>query len=146
MKDVTIDTERVMQKIAFIREQLGDIKTLTSAKNRSEILNDKILVKGLKYSLQTAIEAMIDIAFHIAAKKYNYAPEETRDAFRILRKNEVIGEEEFKTFSAMVGFRNRMVHLYQNVSDERVYEFSTTELNDFEVFINRVMVLSQIKE
>jgi len=135
-----------MQKIAFIREQLGDIKTLTSAKNRSEILNDKILVKGLKYSLQTAIEAMIDIAFHIAAKKYNYAPEETRDAFRILRKNEVIGEEEFKTFSAMVGFRNRMVHLYQNVSDERVYEFSTTELNDFEVFINRVMVLSQIKE
>jgi uncharacterized protein YutE (UPF0331/DUF86 family) len=146
VKDVTIDTERVMQKIAFIREQLGDIKTLTSAKNRSEILNDKILVKGLKYSLQTAIEAMIDIAFHIAAKKYNYAPEETRDAFRILRKNEVIGEEEFKTFSAMVGFRNRMVHLYQNVSDERVYEFSTTELNDFEVFINRVMVLSQIKE
>lgn len=144
MKDVTIDTERVMQKIAFIREQLGDIKTLISAKNRTEILNDKLLVKGLKYSLQTAIEAMIDIAFHIAAKKYNYAPEDARDAFRILRKNEVIGDAEFKTFSAMVGFRNRMVHLYQNVSDERVYEFSTTELNDFEVFINRIILLIQI--
>jgi len=144
VKDVTVDNERVMQKVAFIREQLGDIKMLTSAKNSSEILNDKILVKGLKYSLQTATEVMIDIAFHIAAKKYNYAPEDARDAFRVLRKNDVIGEEEFKTFSAMVGFRNRMVHLYQNVSDERVYEFSTTELNDFEVFIKRVMDLQVV--
>ncbi len=41
----------------------------------------------------------------------------------------------------MVGFRNRMVHLYQNVSDERVYEFSTSELDDFEVFIARIMEL-----
>ncbi|PKM83877.1 MAG: hypothetical protein CVU88_00750 [Firmicutes bacterium HGW-Firmicutes-13] len=132
-----------MQKIAFIREQLGDIRTLTSEKKRSEILNDKLLVKGLKYSLQTAIEAMIDIAFHLAAKKYNYAPEEARAAFQILRKNGVIRDEEYKTFSDMIGFRNRMVHLYQNISDERVYEFSTFDLNDFEDFINRIMELLQ---
>lgn len=135
---MSVDTERIMQKIAFIREQLGDIKTLTSEKQRAEILNEKLLVKGLKYSLQTAIEAMIDIAFHVAAKKYNYAPEEARDALRVLRKNGVISDEEYKTFSSMVGFRNRVVHLYQNVSDERVYQFSTVELNDFEVFIKRI--------
>jgi uncharacterized protein YutE (UPF0331/DUF86 family) len=138
---MTVDTERVMQKIAFIKEQLGDIKSLTDAKEPTEILNDKILVKGLKYSLQTAIESMIDIAFHLAAKKYHCAPEESRDAFRILKNNKVINDDEFKIFSAMVGFRNRMVHLYQNISDERVYEYSITKLNDFEVFINRVSVL-----
>lgn len=136
---MTVDQERVMQRIAFIREQVGDIKMLTSAKERSEILGDKIIIKGLKYSLQTAIEAMIDIAFHLAAKKYNYAPEDARDAFRVLRKNGVVEEEEFKTYSSMVGLRNRMVHLYQNVSDERVYEYAFSELNDFEVFINRVL-------
>ncbi len=43
-------------RIAYIREQLGDIKTLISEKNRLEILSDKLLIKGLKYSLQTAIE------------------------------------------------------------------------------------------
>lgn len=140
---MTIDTERVMQKIAFIREQLGDIRMLTSEKKRAEILNDKILVKGLKYSLQTAIEAMIDIAYHLAVKKYNFAPEEARAAFKILRKNGVIKDEEYRTFSAMVGFRNRIVHLYQNVTDERVYEFSTSGLNDFEEFISSVMKLLQ---
>jgi len=138
---MAVDTERIMQKIAFIREQISDIEVLTSKKDSGELLSDKLLIKGIKYSLQTAIESMIDIAFHIAAKKYNYAPEEARDAFRILRKNGIINEEEFKTFSAMVGFRNRMVHLYQTISDERVYEFSTTELNDFEIFIERISAL-----
>ncbi len=136
---MSVDQERVMQKIAFIREQVGDIKMLTSAKERSEILSDKLIIKGLKYSLQTAIESMIDIAFHLAAKKYNCAPEDARDAFRVLRKNGVVKEEEFKTYSSMVGFRNKMVHLYQNVSDERVYEFAFSELNDFEEFIKRVL-------
>jgi len=31
---MSVDTERIMQKIAFIREQLGDIKTLTSKRKR----------------------------------------------------------------------------------------------------------------
>ncbi len=136
---MTIDTDRIMQKIVYIREQLMDIRTLTSEKKRTEILNSKLLVKGLKYSLQTAIESMIDIAYHLAVKKYNNAPEEARIAFDVLRKNDVIKPEEYRTFSAMIGFRNRMVHLYQEISDERVYEFSTSELDDFELFINRII-------
>lgn len=136
---MTIDTDRIMQKIVYIREQLIDIRTLTSEKNRTEILSNKHLVKGLKYSLQTAIESMIDIAYHLAVKKYNNAPEESRAAFEVLRKNGVIKPEEHRTFSAMIGFRNRMVHLYQEISDERVYEFSTSELDDFETFIDRII-------
>jgi len=127
-----------MQKIAYIKEQLSDIKTLTDTREAGEILSDKILVKGLKYSLQTAIESMIDVAFHIAAKQYHCAPEESRDAFRILKNNKAITNEEFEIFSAMVGFRNRMVHLYQNTSDERIYEYSITKLNDFELFIDSI--------
>ena len=138
---MAIDIERILQKVSFIKEQIYDIKSLTTEKSRNEILSSKFLIKGLKYSLQVSIEAMIDIAFHIAAKKYNYAPKETRDAFRILRKNGCIKEKEYKTFSAMIGFRNRIVHLYQNVSDERVYEISTSELDDFRVFIARIMEL-----
>jgi len=136
-----LDSERMFQKIAFIREQLKDIQTLTSRKTRSEILQDTFLVKGLKYSLQTAVEAMIDIAYHLAAKQYHCAPEEARIAFQVLRNNGVFSEEEYKTFAAMVGLQNRMVHLYQTVSDERVYEYATLELSDFETFIRKVKTL-----
>lgn len=34
----------------------------------------------MKYSLQTAVEAMIDLAYHVAAKKFGHAPTDARDA------------------------------------------------------------------
>jgi len=135
------DTERMYQKIAFIKEQVNDIQTLTARKTYQEIFQDKFLVKGLKYALQTAIEAMIDIAYHLSVKKYHCAPEEARLAFQVLMGNGVISSDEYTTFSTMVGLRNRIVHLYQTVSDERLYEYATSELSDFEVFIEKIKAL-----
>lgn len=81
---MAIDCNRISSKIAFIREQVTAIKTLLAEKSREEILSEPWLVKGLKYSLQTAVEAMIDIAYHIAAKEYGHAPSEAREALRVL--------------------------------------------------------------
>ena len=133
-----IDSDRVFQKIAFIKEQMDDINKLITSKGYQEIANDKLLIKGVKYSLQTAIEAIIDIAYHIAAKQYNQAPEDARNAFLILKKNGIIDDNDYNNFCRMVGFRNRMVHLYEDVSDERIYEFCTSNLSDFETFIEKI--------
>jgi len=46
VNDMTVDTERVMLKIAFIREQVSDIKTLTDTTDAAGILSDKILIKA----------------------------------------------------------------------------------------------------
>jgi len=70
---MAIDRDRILSKIAFIREQLTSIKTLLAEKSKEEILSNPWLVKGLKYSLQTAVEAMVDMAYHISAKKYDHA-------------------------------------------------------------------------
>ena len=133
-----IDPDRVFQKIAFIKEQIDDINELISNKDYPEIANDKLLVKGVKYSLQTAIESIIDIAYHIAAKKYNQAPEDARNALLILKKNGLIDDNDYHDFCRMVGFRNRMVHLYEDVSEERIYEYCTSRLGDFETFIEKI--------
>jgi len=50
-----IDQDRVLQKLAFIKEQVDDISELISNSNFSEIVNNKLLVKGIKYSLQTTV-------------------------------------------------------------------------------------------
>ncbi|MCL6628635.1 MAG: SPASM domain-containing protein [Armatimonadetes bacterium] len=69
---MAIDCDRILNKIAFIREQVTAIKTLLAEKSREEILSDPWLVKGLKYSLQTAVEAMIDIARDLGVDALNY--------------------------------------------------------------------------
>ncbi len=134
-----LDGERILSKIAFIKEQLQSIRMLTEVKSKNEIIYDQWLLKGLKYSLQTAIEAMIDIIYHITAKRFAHAPVDARDALRILRQNNIIGQQDFETFTSMIGFRNKVVHGYQEILPERVYEISTAELGDFNRFINIIL-------
>jgi len=139
VNNVTIDHERVMTKITYIKEQLTDIQQLLHNKSKEQILKDPWIVKGLKYSLQTAIEAMIDIVFHICAKHFNKAPIDARNGLEILVENRVIDENSFFVYSQMIGFRNRIVHGYQQISDERLYEIVSKELGDFNKFVDSIL-------
>lgn len=134
-----VDIERLQQKAAYIHEQLSGINNLLQRKSQSEILLDPWLQKGLKYSLQTAVEAMIDMAYHVAVKKFHHAPEDARDAFRVLAEKGVIAPDRLPVYNAMVGFRNRVVHGYQDVTPERVYEIARYELDDFERFLREIL-------
>lgn len=134
-----LDPERVFSKIAFIREQTTAIEDLIKNKEKDEIINDPWLLRGLKYALQTAIEAVIDICYHISAKQFKHAPTEARDALEVLKEYNVISSQEFKIISVMIGFRNRLVHGYQKVSAEKVYGLAAYELNDFERFIKSIL-------
>lgn len=133
-----LDRERIISKISYIREQVASINELLDKKTKEEILADPWMVKGLKYSLQTAVEAMIDLAYHIAAKKFGHAPADARDAMRVLFERGLIARENWPVYSAMIGFRNRIVHGYQEVSAERVCEMARNELGDFEKFIYEI--------
>lgn len=135
---MTIDRERIIDKIAYIRKQVSDIQVLTEGKTETEICDDQWLVKGLKYSLQTSIEALIDVAFHLSAKQFNHAPADARDALQCLVSKGVLPPGEFERYSAMIGFRNRIVHGYQQVSDQRVYEISVRETGSFKSFIDQI--------
>lgn len=143
---MAIDKERVLQKIAYIREQVSAIEELVKTSKRQELLNDPWKLRGVKYALQTAIEAVIDIAYHIAAKKYNYPPADARDALRVLEKNGAISIDDFNNYTAMVGFRNRLVHGYQEISPERLYDLITNRLVDFERFNKSVMKIIRAEE
>lgn len=134
-----IDTERVMTKITYIKQQLTDIQQLLHNKSKEQILKDPWIIKGLKYSLQTAIEAMIDIVFHICAKHFNKAPTDARNGLEILVENKVIDNNSFFVYSQMIGFRNRIVHGYQQISGERLYEIVSKELGDFNKFIDSIL-------
>lgn len=39
----------------------------------------------------------------------------------------------------MAKFRNRIVHMYFNVSDEMIYEITQNNLEDFEAFIKTIV-------
>lgn len=48
------------------------------------------MLGGLKYALQTAIEALVDLAYHLCAKLYMHAPADARDALVVLAQQGAI--------------------------------------------------------
>ncbi|MFZ5592469.1 MAG: type VII toxin-antitoxin system HepT family RNase toxin [Bacillota bacterium] len=136
-----MDRERVLKKISYIREQVASIRELLLSREKDDILNNPWLVRGIKYALQTAIEAVIDIAYHISAQKYFRAPQDARQAMQILAENKVISQERMVVYSSMIGLRNRIVHGYQDVSGERLYEILINHLDDLERFICEIKPL-----
>lgn len=133
-----LDRERILNKMAYMQEQVSALEDLLSSHTRDDIVSNAWIIKGVKYSVQTAIEALIDLTYHISAKKFSHAPTSARDALNKLAEEGVIPRERLATYSAMIGFRNRLVHGYQQVSDERLLDIVAAGLGDFREFMRAV--------
>lgn len=96
-------------------------------------------VDSAKYLLQVTIEAMLEISNHIIARNRWGKPETNRHSFEILSRKNIIEEKYINTYFAMAKFRNRIVQMYFNVSDEMIYEITKNNLEDFEVFIKDIV-------
>ncbi|WP_430348290.1 type VII toxin-antitoxin system HepT family RNase toxin [Thermoanaerobacterium thermosaccharolyticum] len=63
-----------------------------------------------------------------------HIPQNSRDAFELLRKNGVIDDALEKKLKSMVGFRNITVHNYQLIDLKVVQDLIENGLNDLIVF------------
>jgi len=79
-----------------------------------DILQPAVL-SGIKYELQTCIQAMIDVAYHLSAKVFQTAPQDAYDAFEHLASGGVFPRARLAVYRKMVGFRNLVVHGYESV-------------------------------
>lgn len=125
------DRALVEKKLAFIRMSLADLRSARIADIRSDRREERFV----EHTLQLAIQAALDVALHILADERWGEPEAYRDVFRILGQRGFVGPELAERLSNMAGFRNVLVHGYQDV-DLKIVERSATEgLHDLESFI-----------
>ena len=132
-----IDTNKVLAKIRLIKDNLVKLDKL---KEVPEEVFKKDFEKhdSAKYNLQTSIEAMIDICNHIISRKCLGMPKTKADAFIILCQNNILSSDMKNTYMAMARFRNRVVHLYDQVDTSDVYQYVTEGISDFNTFIDDI--------
>ena len=135
---MTVDKSRLEDKIKFIKKNL---KKLYDLKNeaREDFLNDYLKYDTAKYNLQISIEGLIDIGNHIISRENYKFPETNSDTFRILVKENIISSEKLDSFIAMAKFRNMVVHLYDEIDEDEIYNILQNNLDDFEYFIKKVI-------
>ena len=133
-----LDKNRIKDKINIIENNLRYLKKFLNY-STEEFVNDYKNPAAAKYLLQTSIEAMIDIANHIIASKRLKKPETSAQSFKILNNNDYISDEKLSNYIKMIKFRNRLVHLYNEIDDEQIYHIIKNNLSDLEYFIKEII-------
>lgn len=89
--------------------------------------------------LQLAIEAINDMAAHLAADEDWGGFERTRDLVEIFYRRGLVDQELAERWQRMIGFRNLLVHEYLEIDRRRVYRVLQENLGDLEA-LSRVFV------
>ncbi|MDP2913008.1 MAG: DUF86 domain-containing protein [Candidatus Omnitrophota bacterium] len=90
------------------------------------------------HNLQLAIQGAIDIASHIVSDEGWGVPNTLSGLFDILKEYKVIDEELMGTMKRMVGFRNIIVHEYEEIDLDKAHQILTSRLGDFNEFLKQV--------
>jgi uncharacterized protein YutE (UPF0331/DUF86 family) len=100
---------------------------------------DHLKQDAIAANLQRAAEQMIDLANHVIRKGKLGLPKESKECFEILARAKVIPQELADKLKGMVGFRNIMVHQYQEMDIKIMVDVIEHHLDDLVVFTTHVM-------
>lgn len=133
-----VDPDTLASILGNLDGYLGKLAIL-AALPEDAFLQDFTNVESAKHLLQVSIECCLDIAHHIVADEGYRTPADYYDTFVVLHENGVLPEALMPTLRQMVGFRNRVVHLYWDVDDATVYRIVQENLDDFEAYVGYIL-------
>jgi uncharacterized protein YutE (UPF0331/DUF86 family) len=129
-----VNTTVVLRKISQIRQRLTRLKykkDVSVARLRSDPDTQDIVL----HNLQLAIQGCVDIGSHIIADEGWGIAGSFSEIFYILQEKKVLGPVLTDKMIAMVGFRNLLVHEYETIRFDLVYDILQTHLSDIEEFL-----------
>ena len=132
-----VSQETLARKISYIVSKLERLKNL-GRPSKNKFFNSQDLQDMVLHNLQLAIQACIDIGVHIITDEGWGTPGSFSDVFYKLEEREVINRELNEQLVRMVGFRNRIIHDYEEIDLNIVYEVWQYGIKDIESYILQV--------
>lgn len=134
-----IDRAKVEARLGYIRRVCRELERELAVLAEEEFCSRWIFYAGITHLLQTAVEAMIDVINHIISRQgFAYSDEHGQNVLTLVREG-IFSPTMAERYRKMIGFRNLVVHLYQELDPHQVYGIAVTERSDFEAFIGEVM-------
>jgi len=123
--------EQLQAKLAYLVAAIAKLRALPQS-SLEEFRSDDRTIDSALHRLQVAIQILIDVGSHVVASLGLGAPETSRDILERLERAGRLPLGSTTRFGRMFAFRSRVVHLYDRVDDEVVYEIVTAHLGDLE--------------
>ncbi len=130
-------SEKIARKIALLERALAYLRSKANVKP-IEVENNYELKSALERNLHVAIEAALDIGEMIIAEENLPRPEEYKGVFLTLGKAGIIPKDFAKRIAPMAGFRNILVHQYNEIDVDLMCKFIRERLDDLEEFVTYI--------
>jgi len=129
----------VLNKKASIERCIQQIRKYYDSLEGSSLEDDFMVQDAIAINLQRACEQCIDLANHTIRTKKLGLPKESKESFQLLAKGGVIPSELSVKLEKMVGFRNVLVHEYQQLQVSRMVDVIENHLDDLLDYTNWIV-------
>lgn len=123
----------IQAKLDVIIDNLDKLNILKT-KTFEEFTSDFRNIDSTLHRLQTSIQALLDMGSYIIASLGLRTPNTNAEIIEILNEGGYLPKGKAKTYIKIGQFRNRIVHLYNHIDTETLYDILINELGDIIAF------------
>ena len=132
-----IDRLLITRKMSLILDDLTAMTQLSQL-SREQYLKDSINEALAERYLERAIGRMIDVNFHLVTESGHAPPKDYHESFVLLGTLGVMTADLAKEMAMAAGLRNRIVHEYDDIDPERVYEALPLAVRRIPVYLDHI--------
>ena len=145
MNAIPLSKTKIETKLAIIRESLSELQSLVSKTNKESFVSSKDQTAIAEHYIRRALEAVFDIANHVLSR-FPFSPGKrpfTYKEMAIALGDKGVVDKEFadRTLMKMAGYRNRLIHFYDEVTSEELFNVICDQLSDFDTFAKAIVKL-----
>ena len=133
------DPELLAKRLALIETCVSQLRTLARPEQIARDIREQRFVE---HTLQIAIQAALDVASHIVSDRRLGEPRTNRELFDLLARDGWIPDALAESVRKMVGFRNVLVHGYDDVDLGVVEDVVVHRLDDLLALVAAVRALA----
>ena len=128
----------ILQKSAQVKAMLQGIEGLPLG-TLEEFLADGRNAAAAESYLRRALEGLLDLTRHILAKGFGQGPAEYKEVAAMSASAGLLGERQAALMMQIAGYRNRLVHFYDEVSENELYEICSSQLADVRSLLDALL-------
>lgn len=134
---MTLNVDLIQSRFDDIRQSVERVERMQEL-SQAAFLADQDMLDVACYRLLVAIEAALQMCFHISARRLQRVLEAYAQCFALLGEAGILSPDLSGRLQPMARFRNMLVPGYWDVNYEQVYDVLQSRLDDLTAFVRAV--------